>query len=387
MPTLLRRTVLFICLASLSCTGFAQQNRIINGKPANISDYPWLASIFVGSETDPETGGGCGGSLISSRWVLTAAHCFLTEAGDQVSSDAATRTSITLNTTNIDTPSSAVVVRDVNRVITHPSYNPDAQTSANSNDFDIALIELSSAVSIDPVRLFTGTLPESLPTIVAGWGATVGDGSAASGDLLATQLLTSKAAVCASAHEGIITDNMFCAGGYTDTDTSDTCQGDSGGPLFVRLNQGAMQLGITSFGGSESANCGTPGSPGVYAKISALKSFITEHVSDATMIDSVTDMKVSYNTYAAADDTVIIPKVYGGDINYSVVLKHNGNFNFSLISAVENSTDSMDSIPAFFDGTANALILPLVKVGSDTFNVRLTHLGNYQFQLESAEAP
>ncbi len=387
MSTLLRCTILFACLASLSATGLAQQTRIINGKPANISSYPWLASLYVGSESDPETGGGCGGSLISSRWVLTAAHCFLNEAGDQVSTDAATRTSITLNTTNINTPASGAVVRDANRVIVHPSYNPDAQTSANSNDFDIALVELSAAVSIEPVRLFTGALPENLPTIVAGWGATVGDGSSAAENLLATQLLTSKASVCEAAHEGIITGNMFCAGGYTDTDTSDTCQGDSGGPLFVSLNQGAMQLGITSFGGSENANCGTPGSPGVYAKISALKSFISEYVNDTTMIDSIADMQVSYNTYEAANDTVVIPKVYGGNINYSVVLKHNGNFNFSLTSATENNSDNMDSVPAFFDGTDNVLILPLVKVGPDTFNVRLKHLGDYQFLLETAEAP
>ena len=41
----------------------------------------------------------------------------------------------------------------------------------------------------------------------------------------------------------------------------------------------------------------------------------------------------------------------------------------------------------YFDNNSNVLILPLVKVGSDTFNVRLKHLGNFQFSLESAEAP
>ena len=387
MSTLMRNAIVLMILALFGSSAYAQQTRIINGKQANISSYPWLASIFVGSESDPETGGACGGSLISSRWGLTAAHCFLNEAGDQISTSAATRTSITLNTSNIDTLASGAVLRNVSRVITHPNYNPDAQTSPNSNDFDIALVELSSAVGIEPVRLFTGDLPENLPAIVAGWGATLGDGTSASNELLATQLLTSKGTVCAAAHEGVITDNMFCAGGYTSSDTSDTCQGDSGGPLFVSLSEGAVQLGITSFGGSENANCGTPGSPGVYAKISALNSFISEHVSDTIVLESITNMKVSYNTYEPTNDTVIIPKVYGGNINYSVVLKHNGNFNFSLIDAIENTSDNMDSVPAFFDGDNNVLILPLVKVGADTLNVRLTHLGNFQFQLENAEAP
>lgn len=180
---------------------------------------------------------------------------------------------------------------------------------------------------------------------------------------------------------------MFCAGGYTDTDTSDTCQGDSGGPLFVRLNQGTLQLGITSFGGSDSAGCGTPSSPGVYANIASLYGFISSHVTDASTLSSMADANTAFNRYDAASDSVVIPKVYGGGVNYSVTLKHNGDFNFSLSAATENTSDNMDSVPAYFDGAANVLVLPLVKVGADTFNVRLKHLGDLKFSLESATAP
>lgn len=388
MNTLIKASVIVLSAVCAVSFAHAEKSRIINGKSANITSYPWLASIYIGSESDPDNGAGCGGSLISSRWVLTAAHCFLNKAGDQVATGTAARTTVTLNSTNInENISGNAVIAKVAQVIVHPSYNPNTATSANSNDFDIALVELSAPVSITPVRLFTGSIPTGVPVIVAGWGATVGDGTSSSDDLLATQLLTSKGAACTAAHEGLITSNMFCAGGYTATDVSDTCQGDSGGPLFIRLNQGALQLGITSFGGSDSAGCGTPGSPGVYANIAQLYGFISSHVTDASTLSSIASANTAFNRYDAGSDSVIIPKVYGGGVNYSVTLQHNGNYNFSLSAATQNASDNMDSVPAYFDETANVLVLPLVKVGADTFNVRLKHLGDFKFALESADAP
>lgn len=387
MHTLIKTSLLAVSAVCAVSFAHAEKTRIINGKSAHIASYPWLASIYIGKASDPDNGAGCGGSLISSRWVLTAAHCFLNEAGDEVATGTAARTTVTLNTTNInENISGNAVVADVSQVIVHPNYNPNTGTSANSNDFDIALVELSAPVSITPVRLFTGAVPASVPVIVAGWGATVGDGNNSSDDLLATQLLTSKASACTEAHGDLITSNMFCAGGYTNTDTSDTCQGDSGGPLFMRLQQGALQLGITSFGGSESAGCGTPNSPGVYANIGELYGFISTHVTDVSTLSSLADANTAFNRYDGATDSVIIPKVYGGGVNYSVTLQHNGNYNFSLSAATENPSDNMDSVPAYFDGTANVLVLPLVKVGADTLNVRLRHLGGFKFTLESADA-
>lgn len=376
--------LLILLLTTVPAT--AQQSRIINGKPASTATYPWLASLFITSESDSEMGGGCGGSLIASRWVLTAAHCFLNEAGDQVSAGVASRTQVTLGSSNIANLASSASVVDAVRVIVHPSYNPNEDTSGNTHDFDIALVELAEAVNITPVKLFTGSVPANVPAIVAGWGATVGDGSESSDDLLATQLLTVSEAACSSAHEGFITNNMFCAGGYTDTDTSDTCQGDSGGPLFVMLEQGALQLGITSFGGSETSNCGTPGSPGVYARISQLISFVDQHVPDVNALTSLSQMKTRANVYDPAADIVTIPKVYVGAESFAVTLQHTGDLNFALATAQPLSTDDATAIPSFFDGAANVLILPQVKVGADTFNVKLKHLGEFRFAVETADA-
>jgi secreted trypsin-like serine protease len=378
--------VVLMCTALASFNSQAQQqSRIINGKPASTSTYPWMASIFILGGKDSDNGGGCGGSLIAPNWVLTAAHCFLNEAGNAVAEDPASLTTVTLNTDNIADKAMGALERKAKRVLVHPNYKPNSETSTNTHDFDIALVELETSVSLAPVRLYTGAIPAHLPAIVAGWGATKGDGTASSDTLLQTQLLTVTTEACKAAHEGSITANMFCAGGYADIDTSDTCQGDSGGPLFVNLTQGAMQIGITSFGGSESANCGTPGSPGVYASITELFSFINTHVTGMTVINSLADIRRLSNAYDGATEIVTIPKVYADSANYSVTLKHSGDLNFFLASAEQNSSDNMDAVPSFFDGAKNMLILPQVKVGSDTYNVRLRHLGDFKFVVEAAD--
>ena len=49
--------------------------RIVGGVETEVNEYPWQAQLSVG-------GGLCGGSLISSEWVLTAAHCTQGEASN-----------------------------------------------------------------------------------------------------------------------------------------------------------------------------------------------------------------------------------------------------------------------------------------------------------------
>jgi len=46
-----------------------QANRITGGSPANRGQFPWQVALIV------DVAWFCGGSLISSLWVLTAAHC------------------------------------------------------------------------------------------------------------------------------------------------------------------------------------------------------------------------------------------------------------------------------------------------------------------------
>merc|ERR1719369_1267006 len=44
-------------------------NRIFRGNTTNKNEYPWMARLMFNNTFI------CGGSLINSKWVLTAAHC------------------------------------------------------------------------------------------------------------------------------------------------------------------------------------------------------------------------------------------------------------------------------------------------------------------------
>lgn len=74
---------------------------------------------------------------------------------------------------------------------------------------------------------------------------------------------------CNRLHKGAITDQMICAG--YDEGGKDSCQNDSGGPMFARIgNIGVRAIGVVSW----RKGCAESKSPGIYARISAVRSWI-----------------------------------------------------------------------------------------------------------------
>ena len=47
--------------------------RVVGGEDTEINEYPWMALLRL--KRQGTSGFFCGGTLINSRWILTAQHC------------------------------------------------------------------------------------------------------------------------------------------------------------------------------------------------------------------------------------------------------------------------------------------------------------------------
>lgn len=130
----------YSCNPAASCgcssTGTATLNRIVGGESASVSTWGWAVYLYIGS------GSLCGGSIISSSWVITAAHCVRGVRASQVKVYAG---SIQRGYYAQMSTASCLVV--------HPSY--DASTYV----YDIALVKLASPFSMNDSRLSQICLP------------------------------------------------------------------------------------------------------------------------------------------------------------------------------------------------------------------------------------
>lgn len=215
--------------------------RIVGGTEADEGAYPFMVSL------QDHLGHFCGGSVISDRFVLTAAHCVVGGPTD----------TIVVGAHNIEKNEGETI--GVKRVIPHPNYN------SNTMKNDIALVELKSDIPDKYTRVrIPGKNDYSAGDIVKaiGWGATKWQGYSAA-RLQEVQLPIVSDQKCDNAYDdlyGGIFESNVCAG--PDNGGKDSCQGDSGGPLFYKSDGHFFQIGVVSWG----EECATPGYYGVYTE-------------------------------------------------------------------------------------------------------------------------
>jgi len=237
-------------------------NKIVGGYPAQTGDWGWQIGLnYNGRHT-------CGGSLINSEWIITAAHCLYG------------RTNPSYYTVNLGyndrlSPNAWSIVRPVSKLFNHELYSPT--TFSN----DIALMKLAQ-----PVTYSKYIVPACIPTVAnvdyagqdswsTGWGTTSSGGSL-SRYLLEVVLPVLTDDRCYQKYRVPDKRTGFCAG---ETGANkDTCQGDSGGPLVVVDQNGPDRgnwtvAGLTSYG----RGCGDGG---VVSRVSNYYNWIVNKIAN-----------------------------------------------------------------------------------------------------------
>ncbi|XP_041980971.1 uncharacterized protein LOC121734426 [Aricia agestis] len=253
----------------------------------------------------------CGGSLISPKFVVTAAHCSRSPKDPKVSNQVPEI--IRIGAKNLAKGLfkgiNQFYPRDVKivKITNHPNYKSPRQYS------DIALVELDIEVVFDtnvqPACLWGARDIGNLGAAVSasGWGVTEIGGKTTTtelqvGDLdviddnYCDQLLRPK---CNRYWCGL-QEHQMCAGKLAGG--VDACQGDSGGPLQSRINldprlKGKMYylLGVTSVG----FGCARQNTPGIYSRISSFLDWIEPIVWPNGFIKSVVIMGLKSKVLAS----------------------------------------------------------------------------------------
>lgn len=232
---------------------------IVGGATAIDGAYPWQVSLRRSANGNHF----CGGSIISNRWIVTAAHCV------QEGQTYYVRTGLQLRS---DQPDQNIRTRSVVR---HESYD----SPVNFNN-DIALLELSETIqfskSVQAICIHDENLGlpipgQAEPPIVTGWGTTSEGGNLANALQMVEVPLVTKNNCRQAYGSSQVTDEMICAGDFSQGGI-DACQGDSGGPLVYKHENQWMLLGVVSWGGG----CARPEAPGVYTRVYKFREWISQ---------------------------------------------------------------------------------------------------------------
>ncbi|XP_017012474.2 spaetzle-processing enzyme [Drosophila takahashii] len=261
--------------------------RIAAGKEAQPNSYPWMAmllyknTLYSGQNLVPK----CAGSLITNRYVLTAAHC-VHVSGFQLKSVRLGEHNISSNPDHIIQELYAPPHLEINveQIIKHEEFhNVDNRKYYN----DIALLRLEIIVrytrQIIPICILTGQESfDPYPFLInstlhiAGWGYS--HMQEFSKILLEAKIKIRNPDECFRKYPflGLNKESQICAG----NDGKDTCEGDSGSPLMAPMRWGENEFvylaGITSYGGSFDRTCGY--GPAAYTKTSKFLDWIRRNM-------------------------------------------------------------------------------------------------------------
>ncbi|CAG9811688.1 unnamed protein product [Chironomus riparius] len=244
---------------------FARSPRIVGGTPVNPAHSAnYIALLNVNFPFGIAL---CGGSILTNRAILTAAHC--------IHESTHTLLIVGVHNRHVIEPSQQRRTILPLRYVNHPLFN--ART-LNSN---IAILHIDSPLTMTLQVGVVRLPPEGSPELFAnenarslGWGRVNNTGPTSSILMQAFNTVITNALCAPSFAPGIVSDTTLCVS-TSATGGQGACHADEGGVLDIqRLPGNPMQIGITSF--FAPAGCVT-GLPIGYTRITNFRGWITQN--------------------------------------------------------------------------------------------------------------
>ena len=275
-----------------------ERTRIIGGERARMENWPGQGVFRIRDPAGKTEQYFCGGTAVSDRWVLSAAHCFeqhlaRRRSGEFDSTPTTRGLEVVLGSADLTKTDPGQAFR-IERIIIHERYRDQKAILGD----DIALVRLASSWSgpVATLSLSSDADPVAPAQVrVAGFGLT--ERNQQSGHLERFERADGKGKVFAgSPHlleaaveaiptpqcQGVMTKRQpnskigagqVCAG--VEQGRKDSCKGDSGGPLVIADARGCpAQIGIVSWG---SWPCADEQEYGVYTRVSHYADWIQKH--------------------------------------------------------------------------------------------------------------
>ncbi len=247
------------------------QNRIIGGNDTTIDQNPWQVSMratnnhhIVGARNNHI----CGGSILTSEWILTAAHCVTnTINGNVIGVNEITISAGITQRNDLTTGQ----YRNVAQIVRHPNYN--SITFEN----DLALIRLTAPLNfnsdVQPIQL-TDEAFDSSPSNTArvtGWGLTTDNGFPSNNlQTLDMPIISSSSANSQNTGSVQVTYNMIALR----LANAGVAPGDSGGPATVLKSGQRFLIGCSSWGEAPKDN-----KPTIYTRLYNYRNWIDNFVA------------------------------------------------------------------------------------------------------------
>jgi secreted trypsin-like serine protease len=305
--------------------------RIVGGEESYQDDWPWMVSVHAGGYV-------CGGTLINTKVVLTAAHCLFDNNYDPIPID---EINVTIGEYDKNSTPSTVAKNIIKKHI-HEEYTPYEAASLS----DIALLHLDNAIDtitpLDMLDLDSTNEAISLGSYVTaiGWGSTVGYESGEEvtptypSILRDVELPLQQDANCLeSLGTSYDASSMLCAG--FEEGGASSCQGDSGGPLVYNDSGTWKQIGIVSWG----VGCATAGYPGVYTRLAAFSDWVESRINNVFVDEQLIFPYMQINSTSTQTLTLYNNTISEAQLSYTLT----GSENFSYETSECNSIAPKES--------------------------------------------